>query len=260
MLAGRATLAHSVTITIPSYTMLTFKLPASVCDRLDRLNRNFSWGDTPERKKLHLVKWEQVCKDKWGLGIKSAEKQNLALLAKLGWKVNVQDDSLWANILRDKYLNNHDISSWPRNRPASHIWRGIVDSHSDLQKGLKWVIGDGKRVDIWKDWWSGDTPLALLYPGVHTTLNSKVEELIDNGRWNLDWIAQIVDQGVIDSILGIKLPPFTQVPDHPSWVGSPSGNFSVAATYKLINKDVTDIRGWKWFWKLKIPAKLKTFI
>lgn len=123
MLAGRVTLAQSVTTTIPSYTMQTMKLPASVCEHLDRLNKNFIWGDTPDRKKLHLVKWDKVCKDKdcGGLGIKSAKKQNLALLAKLGWKMYTQEDCLWVNILRDKYLCNHDIFSWPRHRPASHI-------------------------------------------------------------------------------------------------------------------------------------------
>lgn len=58
MLSGKATLVQSVSSTIPSYSMQTMLLPASVCDRLDRLNRDFLWGDTPEKKKIHLVKWD----------------------------------------------------------------------------------------------------------------------------------------------------------------------------------------------------------
>lgn len=73
---------------------------------------------------------------------KKARDQNLALLSKIGWKVSNQDESLWAHILRDKYLSNHTISSWPRNRPASHVWRIIVDTRHVLEKEVKWIIGD----------------------------------------------------------------------------------------------------------------------
>lgn len=62
--------------------------------------KNFIWLNGTKRAKIKTG----------GLGIKSVKKQNLALLGKLEWKVTVQDDRLWANILRHKYLNNHDIS------------------------------------------------------------------------------------------------------------------------------------------------------
>lgn len=71
ILSGKAaTLVQSVSSTIPSYYMQTMLLPASVCER--RINRNFLWGDTPEKKKIHLVNRDKVCKSKdcGGLGIK----------------------------------------------------------------------------------------------------------------------------------------------------------------------------------------------
>lgn len=89
--------------TIPKSTMQTMKLPApSVCDRFDRLNMNSLWGDTTDQRKIKIK--NHLCKGRGCLGIKTARKKNLALLAKLGWKVIRQDDSLWANILRYKYL------------------------------------------------------------------------------------------------------------------------------------------------------------
>lgn len=39
--AGRATLIQAVTSSIPVYVMQTSKLPVSVCEDLDNLNRNF---------------------------------------------------------------------------------------------------------------------------------------------------------------------------------------------------------------------------
>lgn len=55
MLAGRATLIQSSASPIPSYTMQTMKIPASVCDKIDCLHRNFLWGDTPNKKRIHFV-------------------------------------------------------------------------------------------------------------------------------------------------------------------------------------------------------------
>ncbi|XP_004301578.1 PREDICTED: uncharacterized protein LOC101313223 [Fragaria vesca subsp. vesca] len=51
-MAGRLTLIQSVTSAIPNYAMQTTKFPVSLCDRLDKLNRNFLWGDVDDKKKL----------------------------------------------------------------------------------------------------------------------------------------------------------------------------------------------------------------
>lgn len=245
MLSGRATLVQSVSSTIPSYSMQTMLLPVSVCDRLDRLSRDFLWGDTLEKKKIHLVKWDKVCKSKecGGLGIKKARKQNLALLSKLGWKVSNQDESLWANIFSDKYLRNHTISSWPRSRSASYVWKSIVDTKQVLEQGVKWIIGNGKNVSIWHDWWCGDEPLALSHPGDHTNNNHKVENLIVNGNWCLEDIAQYVDDATLESMRTITLPMYTQSFDLPSWVGTENGAFSISAAFNVINKGDTDLKG-----------------
>ncbi|CAL2225697.1 unnamed protein product [Prunus armeniaca] len=53
-LAGRATFIQAVTASIPIYAMQTTKLPATVCDDLDKLNRNFFWGGGEKKQKIHL--------------------------------------------------------------------------------------------------------------------------------------------------------------------------------------------------------------
>lgn len=65
--------------------------------------------------------------------------------------------------------------------------------------GIKWPIGDGKSVDISKDWWCGTGTLELDYPGPNTNNNMRVKELIDdNGNWNLTQLANIVDEQMIE--------------------------------------------------------------
>ncbi|GMP25580.1 hypothetical protein CsSME_00002379 [Camellia sinensis var. sinensis] len=136
-IAGRTTLFQAVSSAIPAYTMQTTAIPKNVCDEIDRINRNFLWGDTLERKKVHLVKWEKVCKSKNAgeLGLKKARDQNLALLAKLGWKLLNKVDSLWCNVLRNKYLTNTHLYHWPKGKNVSFVWRSILQTDISLENG-----------------------------------------------------------------------------------------------------------------------------
>lgn len=170
------------------------------------------------------------------------------------------DNNLWVTILRDKYLRNHTIQSWPIGRNASHTWRSIMHIRHILEKGTKWTIGDGKSVDLWKDWWCGNGTLANRYPGPHTEEHIKVEAIIDNGTWNLSSIEHIVDEGTCNDILNIKLPSYSQVIDHPSWGDSVNGLCTASPAYDMIKDDRNDLEGWNWFWKMKVPQKFKSFI
>ncbi|KAM5551745.1 hypothetical protein ABKV19_026542, partial [Rosa sericea] len=100
-LAGRITLIKAVTNSIPVYTMQTVRLPVSICDALDKCNREFLWGDCNGKKKIHLANWDLVCRPKefGGLGIKKASLMNQAMLAKIGWRMVQEDQGLWCHVL-----------------------------------------------------------------------------------------------------------------------------------------------------------------
>ena len=49
-LAGRRTLIQSVTSSMPIYSMQSMLLPVSICDDIDRVNRNFLWGSNSEKR------------------------------------------------------------------------------------------------------------------------------------------------------------------------------------------------------------------
>ncbi|GMQ00802.1 hypothetical protein CsSME_00047717 [Camellia sinensis var. sinensis] len=162
-LTGRATLAKAATSSMPNHLMQTMEIPRRVCDQIDKLNRNFLWGNTEDRKKVHLVNWQQVCKSKsnGGLGIRQARVQNLALISKLGWKLTINSDELWCKILKAKYLKDQSVSNWPNQRRASHTWKSIIRNEEVQSKNIKWNVGIGENIALWTDWWCGNQPLKL---------------------------------------------------------------------------------------------------
>ena len=85
----RTVLVKSVMSTIPNYVMQGATLPVHLCDKLDKINKDFLWGSSSEKRRLHLVGWEKIIrpKDEGWLGIQSARAKNIALLAKLNWRM-----------------------------------------------------------------------------------------------------------------------------------------------------------------------------
>ena len=87
--AGRSVLVKSVMSSIPNYVMQAASLLAHLCEKLDKINQDFLWGSTSEKRRLHLVGWSKIIrpKEEGGFGIQGARAKNLALLAKLNWRM-----------------------------------------------------------------------------------------------------------------------------------------------------------------------------
>ncbi|KAK2636391.1 hypothetical protein Ddye_031183 [Dipteronia dyeriana] len=63
-------------------------MPVGVTQKIEKLQRNFLWGDGIEKRKIHAIDWETICKSKAkeGLGIGRMLVKNNALLAKWVWR------------------------------------------------------------------------------------------------------------------------------------------------------------------------------
>lgn len=110
--AGRVVLVKAVMSSIPSNVMQGSALPTRLCEKLDKVNRNFLWGSTCEKRKLHLVGWNKIIKSKeeGGIGIQTSKAKNIALLGKLNWRMFHEKESLGAKvILRNTVLIREDI-------------------------------------------------------------------------------------------------------------------------------------------------------
>lgn len=54
----------SIVQAILTYIMSCFKIPLDLCQDIEVLIRKFWWGQQGDRKKIHWVKWDVLCKSK----------------------------------------------------------------------------------------------------------------------------------------------------------------------------------------------------
>ncbi|XP_026400686.1 uncharacterized protein LOC113296600 [Papaver somniferum] len=104
--AGRTVLIQSVLALLPIYYMATTIFPKTVISKLNQTIRNFWWGHSRDEKMQHFIKWNWfiASKEKGSLGLRSLEQLNQALVAKPAWRFLQESNSIWENILREKWV------------------------------------------------------------------------------------------------------------------------------------------------------------
>ncbi|KAH7568757.1 hypothetical protein JRO89_XS06G0045300 [Xanthoceras sorbifolium] len=159
--------------------------------KLDKVNRNFLWGHTVNRKTVHLVNWGTVCtpKGNGGLGIKSTKLMNQSLLAKAGWRILQGEKGVWSQLLICKYLNNANLLIPSGDKSVcSSTWKGIKFGTKLLSSGINWRIGNSNSVHFWIDVWASDCGSLVNHASVvlnDTLLSEKVKDYVWNFIWKL---------------------------------------------------------------------------
>lgn len=98
---GKSTLIKVVARAIHTYIMSCFLLPKGFCSHIEKMICNFWWGSNVDNNKLHWVKWRKLCNNKkqGGLSFRDLSLFNEALLARQGWRLTTNEDSLISKVL-----------------------------------------------------------------------------------------------------------------------------------------------------------------
>ncbi|WVZ81603.1 hypothetical protein U9M48_028958 [Paspalum notatum var. saurae] len=125
----------------------------------------FFWQNDQHKKKYHLMKWDQIRqpKEQGGLGIIDLEVQNKCLLSKWLFKL-ANEDGIWQNLLRNKYLKSKPLGGGIKGPGVSHFWAGLMDV---------------KQVRFWEHTWCGNRPLKFLYPSLFNIVRKKGATVAD---------------------------------------------------------------------------------
>ncbi|XP_026415795.1 uncharacterized protein LOC113311158 [Papaver somniferum] len=165
--------AHSVsTFTHPSFLHGHENDTKNRLKQVDTDIREFLAGSRQEEEKNASLKLGvvQSAKEKGGLGLRSLYDLNLALVAKLVWRFLKEQDALWAQILRAKYLRDSSFWEVKKITNCSTTWDAMLDNREQRKKCCIWLVGNGQSINIFSDPW------------VHTLPGFVPEKLVDGNN------------------------------------------------------------------------------
>ena len=214
------------------------------------------------------MNWDTVTrlKDHGGLGIHESRMRNLALLAKLDWRLLTENSSPWAHVLNTKYLtNNATRNPWTFNGSCSRIWATCKAAKPLLDSRLRKVITIGASTSLWYDDWilNGSLRAQLIGSLNVGAENQLVSQVIDNyGNLHLQ-LSFDLPENLVKLIQDIPTNINSQVDDSIAWAFTNDGNFSLWTAYNVakglnvLNQNTPSL---SWIWKLNVPPKFILFI
>jgi hypothetical protein len=96
----------------------------------------FWWGRQQNERKISWMSWKRmgVAKVRGGLGFRDLELFNLALLAKQGWRILQNPDSLVARVFKEKYFPSESFMQATLGNSPSYAWRSIFNARRFLKE------------------------------------------------------------------------------------------------------------------------------
>ena len=154
-IGGREILIKAVAQAILMYTMSCFQLSKGLCDDIEGMMRKFWWGQRGQESRIAWVSWKRLCKSKLRgrMGFRNLQAFNLAMLAKQGWWLLMNPNSLVARVYKAKYFPHGDVLNASLGSKPSYAWRSILQGLEVVKRGSCWRVGNGKLIHIWKDRW-----------------------------------------------------------------------------------------------------------
>ncbi|XVF36663.1 hypothetical protein REPUB_Repub19eG0076600 [Reevesia pubescens] len=251
---------------LPCYLMQTTSLPDFVTSEIDKLMRTFLWGGTTGNKKMHMISWEKVClpKEQGGLGLRNTKTINQAFLAKLGWLILQDKESLWIEVMKKKYLKQKDFLSVEAKSSDSYTWKSILKGRNLVKQGIGKNVNNGLSTKFWLEEW---LPCGMLINKATRIISEDEAEMNvadyfeTNRGWNIERISEALDCDVIDMIMVKWLEKEGNTEDDIFWKAAADGYFTVKSAYSLHNSATSKQEDeWNKIWNLQCPEKIKLFI
>ncbi|GLJ43933.1 hypothetical protein SUGI_0915800 [Cryptomeria japonica] len=183
---------------------------------------------------------------------------NMALGAKLAWKMYEQPKKTWCKIMTAKYLDSNDserIFSMENLISGSPIWKFIWESINIITENLTWKIGNGRKAKFWRDSWNGDISLAeeiddpVWTNEVEALVGPFVVDYILKGQLEDEWIEwKIVGEWKIENYIKLKdilsrkkKIIYQKEVDCLLWSASKSGKYKVNLGYEILRSRAQNV-------------------
>lgn len=147
---GKEVLIKAVAQVVPAYTMSVFKIPVGTCDDIQRAVARYWWGSKEDKRSIHWASWYKLsqAKSRGGMGLRDFSSFNQALVAKQGWRIIQNPNSLVAKVLQARYFKQRRFIEATLGSNPSFIWRSILWGREIISRGhttLSKLINTGNQ-------------------------------------------------------------------------------------------------------------------
>lgn len=115
-----------------------------------------------------------------GMRFRDLRTFNLAMLAKQGWRLLHEKESLLYGCFKAKYfprgpfLEANDVPN------GSFMWKSLLIAQHILKKRCCWRVGDGRSIRVMHDKWIPNYPMnRVLHSPIDAEEDWRVSELMD---------------------------------------------------------------------------------
>jgi hypothetical protein len=236
----------------------------------------FWWAQQEDENKVHWMSWDKLSLSKkvGGLGYKDLHSFNIAMLAKQGWRLLTDPNSLCARVLKAKYFPSTNVLHAEPKEGMSYTWRSILKGIELLKEGVIKRVGDGNSIDVWNDPWimREASPFAITRRG--NILIDHVSELLDpvSGSWDEELVSECLWPA--DAIHVLKILVRHGFEDFWAWRLDNKGQFSMRSAYKLhrlllkpkgnssniVPFGVEEQLNWQDIWSCPCPPNVRQFL
>ena len=133
---------------------------------------------------------------------------NLAMLAKQGWRLLRDNNSLVYHCLEARYFPRYHLFDAKESPNCSFTWKSIVVALPILKSRCCWRVGSGHSIRVIRDKWipnyPTNSPMLLVKDEVREVT---VAELIDQDlhAWRSKFIMDMVEKEDVEAICRIQL-------------------------------------------------------
>ena len=158
-------------------------------------------------------------------------------------------------------------------RLGSYAWKSILIGRDVIQRGSRWRVGNGEKINIWQHrWLPRKHPPQLPTCPIDDFEHSLVSCLIDPNtrQWQTDIVDGLFMEANVEIIKKIPLSQLA-IDDVLYWPSSSNGDYSCKSDYKFLKEEVEqldinwvpplrDKNLWKAIWSMRVPQKVKNFL
>ena len=98
--------------------------------------------------------------------------QNKYLLSKWLFKLT-NEDGIWQQILRNKYLKSKTLTQVEKKPCDSQFWSGLMSVKQEFLNWMMFKVQKGKQTRFWEDKWLGNSALKDQYSNLFNLVHRK---------------------------------------------------------------------------------------